>query len=289
MTEFAPRVIEGNLDLADRLRAPSGLDQGAVMWKVAGASVPGTVHLAAGQPCDEASGWFAADGLTCLLVANGAGSRPLSRQGSAFAVHSALTAVRAGWPGGEDAHHAAWMRAILAHVRASLSQFAAGQRRDPRDYATTLAVVVLTDEVACVGQIGDAAVVAHLPDGYETVAPGPGGEHVKETAFVTDNQGVADARITVLPARPLDAVFLATGGLRFQIHDDLMSAAPFSPFFDYLGAYLRSADASAEGVERFLAGLTDDHPREDKTLVGAVRCAAPTCAGVSTAGAAAGR
>ena len=158
------------------------------MWKIAGASVPGTVHLAAGRPCDDACGWFATDGLTCLLVADGAGSRPLSRQGSALAVHSALAAVQAGGPGGEGADHAAWMRAILADVHAALSEFAAAQGRDPGDYATTLAVVVLTDDVACVGQIGDAIVVAHLADGYETVAPAPRGEYVNETAFVTDDR-----------------------------------------------------------------------------------------------------
>jgi Protein phosphatase 2C len=260
------------------------------MWKIAGASVPGTVHLAAGRPCDDACGWFAVDGLTCLLVADGAGSRPLSRQGSALAVHSALAAVRAGGPSGpsgEGADHAAWMRAILADVHASLSEFAAAQGRDPGVYATTLAVVVLTDEVACVGQIGDGIVVAHLAGAYETVAPAPRGEYVNETAFLTDDQGVADARITVLPAGELDAVFLATDGLRFKILGDLMAAAPFLPFFDDLGAYLRSPDASAEAIEKFLAGLTDDQSGDDKTLVGAVRCPGATFAAASTAGSAA--
>jgi hypothetical protein len=257
------------------------------MWKIAGASVPGTIHLAAGRPCDDACGWFAADRLTCLIVADGAGSRPLSRHGSALAVHSVLAAVRASGPRGEDADHAAWMRAILADVHASLSEFAAAQGRDPGDYATTLAVVVLTDEVACVGQIGDAIVVAHLAGAYETVAPAPRGEYVNETSFITDDRGVSDARITVLPAGELDAVFLATDGLRFKILGDLMAAAPFLPFFDDLGAYLRSPDASAQAIEKFLAGLTDDQSGDDKTLVGAVRCPGATFAVASTAGSAA--
>jgi hypothetical protein len=257
------------------------------MWKIAGASVPGTAHLAAGRPCDDACGWFAEDGLTCLLVADGAGSRPLSRQGSALAVHSALAAVRSAGPGGQDADHAAWMRAILDRVHASLSEFAAAQSRDPGDYATTLAVVVLTDTVACVGQIGDAIVVARLGGGYETVAPAPRGEYVNETDFVTDGQGVAAARITVLPAGPLDAVFLATDGLRFKILGDLTAAAPFPPFFDDLGAYLRSPDASAQAIEKFLADLTDDQSGDDKTLLGAVRSPGATFAETSTAGSAA--
>jgi hypothetical protein len=257
------------------------------MWKIAGASVPGTAHLAAGRPCDDACGWFATDGLACLLVADGAGSRPLSRQGSALAVRRALAAAQAGRLGAHDADPAAWMRAILADVHAAVCELAAGQGRDPGDYATTLAVIALTDEVACVGQIGDAIAVADLGGAYQTVAPAPRGEYVNETAFVTDDRGVAGARITVLPAGPLDGVFLATDGLRYKILGDLVATAPFSPFFDDLGAYLRSPDSSAEAIEKFLAGLTDDQSGDDKTLVGAVRCPGATIAGASTAGSAA--
>jgi hypothetical protein len=239
------------------------------MWKVVGASVPGTLHVASGRPCEDASGWFTADELTCLVAADGAGSRPLSGQGSALAVQSALTAaVLDGGPG--QGHPIALMRAILTSVRTALGEHASAQGRDLGDYATTLAVVLLTEEAACAGQIGDTIVVAHHDGGYQTVAPAPRGEYVNETAFVTDALGVAEARITLLPAT-LDAVFLATDGLRFKILDDLAATAPFPPFFDDLAAYLRSPGASRTAIGKFLSGLTDDQTGDDKTLVAAVR------------------
>jgi hypothetical protein len=239
------------------------------MWKIAGASVPGTLHVASGRPCEDASGWFCADGLTCLVVADGAGSRPLSGQGSALAVQSVLAAAQAGRHGSGDP--VAWVRAILQEVHAALRELAARQGRALGDYATTLAVVLLTEEVACAGQIGDSIVVVRHDGAYQTVAPAPRGEYVNETTFVTDGQGVADARITVLPAGTLDAVFLATDGLRFKILADLAAMAPFPPFFDDLSAYLRSPDASADAIGSFLSGLTGDQTGDDKTLVAAVR------------------
>jgi hypothetical protein len=241
------------------------------MWKVTGASVPGTRHEASGRPCEDASGWSAADGLTCLAVADGAGSRPRAGEGSALAVRSALAAAPARLSGSAEADPAAWLRAIFADVQAALRQRAAGLGQDPADYATTLGVVLLTEDLACVGQVGDTIVVVRRRDGaYETVNPAPRGEYVNETIFITEDRAVAGARITVLPAAAVDAVFLSTDGLRFKILDDLAATAPFQPFFDDLSAYVRSPDATADAIGRFLSGLTDDQTGDDKTLVAAV-------------------
>jgi hypothetical protein len=245
------------------------------MWKIAGASVPGTTHVASGRSCEDASGWYSDNGLTCLVVADGAGSRPLSGQGSRLAVQGVLAAATkaasssAVAQGGDDP--AALVRSLLGGAHDALSEFSSAQGKDLADYATTLAVVLLTDTTACVGQIGDTIVVVHRDGAYETVAPAPHGEYVNETSFVTDGRGADDARITTLPVAALDGVFLATDGLRFKILDDLTAVTPFPPFFDDLVAYLRSPDASDEAIGRFLSGLVDDQSGDDKTLVGAVR------------------
>jgi Protein phosphatase 2C len=250
-----------------------------LMWKIAGACVPGTSHQATGRPCEDALAWSATDDLTCIAVADGAGSRSLSGQGSALAVRTALSAASARVSGPDAGEPAAWLPAIFADVRKELSQLAREQGRDVGDYATTLAVVILTGDLACVGQIGDAIVVVCRSGAYETVAPPPCAEYVNETSFVTEERAVDDARITVFPEAAIDAVFLSTDGLRFRILDDLASAAPFAPFFDDLSAYMRSPDATADAIRQFLIGLTNDQTGDDKTLVAAVRGRPPQLAG----------
>jgi len=237
------------------------------MWQVIGASVAGTAHQAAGRECEDACGWRAAPGLTCLAVADGAGSRPMSRHGAARAVESSLLACAEG---SRDEDPAAWLRLIFAAAREQITARALADGKDAGDYATTLAVAVLTGAAVAVGQIGDTIAVAGRAGKYETLTPAPRAEYVNETAFLTGPDALDALRITVTPAAQADTLFLATDGLRFKILDDLATAAPFTPFFDDLAAFARSAQASDDAVRAFLAAL-DDQSGDDKTLVAAVR------------------
>src|ERR1700734_2417012 len=158
------------------------------MWKVTGASVAGTAHEAAGRACDDASAGAAEADVPCLAVADGAGSRPLSGLGSALAVERAVSVAGAcaREPGASDP--AAWLRMVFSDVREQLGALASGQNRVPDDYATTLAIVILTRDLVCIGQVGDAIVVAGREGAYETVAPSPRTEYVNETFFVTEDR-----------------------------------------------------------------------------------------------------
>lgn len=238
------------------------------MWKVIGASVTGRSHQAAGQGCEDASDWRVRPGLTCLAVADGAGSRPLSGQGAPLAVRHALQAVTGCAGGAGDP--ASWLRLAFAGARDQISVLAAGHGRDTRDYATTLAVAVLTTEVIAIGQVGDTIAVTGTAGQYETVAPAPRGEYVNETTFITEPGALDELRITIRPAAGVDTVFLSTDGLRFKILDNLAAATPFLPFFEDLAAYARSPSATPDAVRRFLAEL-DDQSGDDKTVVAAVR------------------
>ncbi len=243
------------------------------MWKVIGASVTGTSHEAVGTGCEDASSWQVGPEVTCLAVADGAGSRPLSGRGAALAVEHALLIAHACAGRTEPDAPQTWLRLIVKDVREQIAMLADAEGRKPGDFATTLGVAILTSTVACVGQIGDTIAVLGQAGQYRTVAPAPRAEYVNETSFVTDNSAMEQLRVTIEPIADIDSVFLSTDGLRFKVLDNLMTAAPFPPFFEDLAAYARSAEASADEIRRFLAGL-DDQSGDDKTLVAAVRTAA---------------
>jgi serine/threonine protein phosphatase PrpC len=238
------------------------------VWKVIGASVTGTSHLAVGTQCQDASDWRVQAGLTCLAVADGAGSRPRSGQGASLAVRHALQA--AGELAGGAGDPASWLRLTFARARDQVNALAAADRRDAGDYATTLAVAVLTPEVIVIGQVGDTIAVTGSAGQYATLAPAPQGEYVNETTFITQPGALDELRVTITAAAGVDAVFLSTDGLRFKILDDLAVSTPFRPFFEDLTTYARSASATTDAVRRFLAGL-DDQSGDDKTLLAAVR------------------
>jgi serine/threonine protein phosphatase PrpC len=240
------------------------------MWKVIGASVTGTSHQAAGRPCEDASGWLVDHGAACLAVADGAGSRPMSRHGAALAVDRALVLARAWTSGQVPGDPVWWLGMIFQDVRDQIAAVAAAEGTSAGDYATTLAVTLLAADTVTIGQIGDTIAVVGRGGRYETVAPAAHGEYVNETTFITEPGALDQARITAYPAAEVDAVFLSTDGLRFKVLDNLAAGTPFTPFFEDLAAYVRSPRASEDAVGKFLTGV-DDQSGDDKTLVAAVR------------------
>lgn len=242
----------------------------APVWTVIGASVAGTSHQAAGRECEDAWDWRADRDLACLAVADGAGSQPLSRRGAMLAVERALLTASGCARDQATGDPQEWLHLTFGDVRDQITALATAEGRPAADYAATLAVAVLTGNVAVIGQIGDTIAVIGHQDRYETAAPARGAEYVNETTFITAPDALEQARITVRPATDVDSVFLATDGLRFKILHDLATGAPFAPFFEDLAAYARSPGASQDAVSRFLASL-DDQSGDDKTLIAAVR------------------
>ena len=165
---------------------------------------------------------------------------------------------------------ATWLRLVFDDVHQTLARHAAETHDNVADYATTLAVALLTNDGVAVGQVGDTIVVIATPGQYWTLAPAPRYRYVNETVFVTHSDAPDHLRVTVTPAATVDAVFLATDGLRLKILDDLAGPTPFAPFFDDVAAYVRTRDADSAAVHRFLGGV-NDQSGDDKSLVVAVR------------------
>jgi hypothetical protein len=240
------------------------------MWKVIGASVVGTSHQASGRPCEDASGWIAAATLTCLAVADGAGSRRRAERGSAAAVERAVQLAAEQVASGASGDPERWVRDVFVDIRDRLSEIAAVEGVEVDELATTLAVAAITPDALCVGQIGDTIAVVGAAGTFETVAPAPRFEYANETVFVTGADALNHLRLVVKPIDGIDEVFLSTDGLRFKILD-LGTATPYHPFFEDVGVYVRTPDAAPDAVRSFLAGL-DDQTGDDKSLVVAARC-----------------
>jgi hypothetical protein len=240
------------------------------MWKAVGASVPGTSHIAKGTGCQDASGWRRHNGITCLAVADGAGTRPLSATGSALAVEQALDTV-ARLAGDENApdDHADWLRAAFDSARDRIAAFASSTNRKPTEYATTLAVAILFPEHVVIGQIGDPIVVVGTRGHYLAVHPEAKVEYANETYFLTAGDWYEHLRITLL-AGPVEVVALSSDGLKYKI-TNIRTGAPFGRFFDDLLGYLKTPEASSAGINKFLTGLTNDQTGDDKSLVAAIQ------------------
>lgn len=143
------------------------------MWKIIGASVTGTTHEAAGTGCQDASDWRANHDLTCLAVADGAGSRPRCGQGAALAVEQGILLAEGYARRSDPGDPATWLPQVFEDVRRRIIALAAAEGNQSGDYATTVALAVVTGDVVCVGQVGDSIAVLGCGGRYETVTPEP--------------------------------------------------------------------------------------------------------------------
>ncbi|WP_151479458.1 PP2C family serine/threonine-protein phosphatase [Streptomyces albicerus] len=250
-------------------------------WRVHGLSVEGYRHRQSGVPCQDAWGQAVSDAVTVLAVADGAGSRSRSDEGSRLAVDLATEhfARRAAepCPPGEAAC------TLLADAfRAVCKEFLHRTGGEAYDFATTLTVVVLTPAWLGHLSVGDGFVVLRAGRGRDGerlfhLLPQPAAvsEYSNETVFLT-SPGAEDRVSTACVLDDgVDGVLLSTDGLA----QAALGGRPPVPNASFTSAVLRSLDipgADPEEDEDDLAALLRSDRLtalngDDKTLLRAVR------------------
>lgn len=237
----------------------------AAAWRVLGGSVTGSLHRRQGRGCDDAFGWHVEGDVVVAVTADGAGSRPGT---SAF---GAFTAVRAVVAAAERHGVGGAVEGLFQAALSAVHDAADELGLAPDLLATTLSVAVVAGGQVTIGQVGDGIAVHGSADAVEAVAVGARCEHVNETAFLTSPGALSDhLRTFSTSADAVDALALATDGLRYQVLDDVQACRPFVPFFQDAWAYAGRADAAPDAITSFLDEI-EDQSGDDKTLLLAVR------------------
>ncbi|OIJ65142.1 PP2C family serine/threonine-protein phosphatase [Streptomyces mangrovisoli] len=253
-------------------------------WRVHGVSVEGYRHRRSGVPCQDACEHRVVGPVTVLAVADGAGSRPRSDEGSKFAVRLAMdhfgrrAGALAALPGAKvrDA-----LRETFLEVRQAFREHTGA---DAPDFATTLTVVVLAPEWIGQVSVGDGFVVlrAGTEDGVRQyhLLPQPAAvsEYSNETVFLTSNDAPDWVYDSCVKDPGVDGVLLSTDGLA----QAALSRGPGGgtiPHTAFVEAVLRSLDAPGpvtDNAHDALAALLRSDRltalnADDKTLLRAVR------------------
>ncbi|MEV6104322.1 PP2C family serine/threonine-protein phosphatase [Streptomyces sp. NPDC051940] len=250
-------------------------------WRVHGLSVPGYRHRRDGVPCQDAWLHTSSGRGQVLAVADGAGSRPRSDEGSQLAVELAVKHfaqwASSGGPGDPRAVKAL-LRAAFREVR---QEFLRAVGVDAGDFASTLTVVVIAPRWLGHLSVGDGFVV--LRSGEEGGAPmfhvlpqpeAPG-EYGNETVFVTSDNAEERAHAECVLDPEVTGVLLSTDGLA----QAALSLRPRVPNESFVSAVLGSLDRPGPDPERDTKSLADllSSDRltalnaDDKTLLRAVR------------------
>jgi serine/threonine protein phosphatase PrpC len=245
-------------------------------WRIAGASVLGRDHAAAGGRCEDAwacSRWTDRDGLETLAacVCDGAGSatngwrgaRVVSRYAADWLARNATTLIA---DVGEPVHR------VAPVLRRLLRSAARAQRASLSSFACTLAAVAITEDGPWLTvHVGDGAILARHASGWRAVSLPHKGEFVNTTFFVTDTDLVANMRIDLSSASDADsgpkAFALFSDGVEGQLVD--RRTGRVAAAVESIGEWLRSFPEQevSEAIEAQLQQTLRGTSGDDCTLV----------------------
>lgn len=254
---------------------------GASAWRVVGASVVGTSHLADGSPCQDAHRFIELpNGTIIAAVADGAGSAPRSQEGSQrVAARVVLTLAEqlvSRQSSGDPVVWIEYLRMAFLDARAALVDYAAREETSVRAFATTLTCAVASAECFMVAQIGDGFCVTLEADGaLRSVTEPERGEYANEVTFLADRTAVEDLDVKFVP-EPVDGFVLSTDGLlrlALKLPDHRPSDGFFRPLLSFMAEESGDSDLDRQSRIEALLGSERVNARtdDDKTLVIAVR------------------
>jgi hypothetical protein len=263
-------------------------------WRTLAASVAGTSHAGAGEPCADACAVRAlrVSGGGTLLVAvaaDGAGSSERAPEGARLAC-SAILDQAERWTkrrsGGGSKRTARGLSAfgredVLGWTDAARQRIAAAARAEgvpARLFSCTLLVALVDTKKAVFFQVGDGAIVYRRSDGVYRPALWPQiGEYANCTWFVTDDDLASRVESTAVDG--VHEIALLTDGLQ-GLALRFLGREAHGPFFEPMFARLRRERGRGRTrLHRELRAFLESpavnlRTDDDKTLVLATRLSA---------------
>jgi hypothetical protein len=226
----------------------------------------------------DAKRCFAVDDTSLLIVvADGAGSAAFGGEGAAIVCRTIATSARILLASGPDipADEVVW--SWIDECRDRISVSAAKRDSSPRQFATTVVLVLATQAGLLTAHVGDGAAVGrHCGDRQWSVLSQPAhGEYASATFFVTDDP---EPQLRISRHQPdYDAIAVFSDGIENLVLDYRTGEA--SPaFFDPMARPLDNSPIIGRdhGLSRNLAAFLDSNrvnelTDDDKTLVLAAR------------------
>ncbi|MHB9009254.1 MAG: PP2C family serine/threonine-protein phosphatase [Limisphaerales bacterium] len=255
----------------------------APCWRVVSASVCGTSHVRANQPCQDRLRWeLLCGGRMLAALADGAGSASYAEAGAELAVNTAIAAFRervSAVP--VDASDEEWkgvLRSVLEVARSAVVAEAAKRDVRPRELASTLGLLLISPDLAVAAQIGDGAGLVGVIDGELVTLTKPGqGEYINETTFLTADDALESPQLEVRRGRFGRAALFSDGLQLLALK--MPEAQPHTPFFSPLfrfAATVPDLAAAPKQLEAFLQSpRITERTDDDLTLLLATLAPSP--------------
>lgn len=243
-----------------------------MLWRWASASVIGTSHIHSGDRLQDAySVAKLGNGSLFAVVSDGAGSAKFGAYGAWLTCRFLSVRIREWTTVHTDLPSDEKLADWIDELRDRISTIATRRESTPRQFAATLAAIVVTPDESATLHVGDSAIVGRKGAAWDVLCWPENGEYASSTYFVTDDP---EPRLKIIRHPPEhDGFALFSDGVGDLALSHLArNAHPrfFDPMFrpvDAASGEGRLVELSAK-LATYLAGpsvceRTDD----DKTLI----------------------
>lgn len=241
-------------------------------WRWASASVIGTSHIHSGDRLQDA--YIVSelcDGSILAIVSDGAGSAKFGARGAWLICRFLSVRFREWMRGNSDLPTNDELIDWIDELRDLIFKTAKQRESTPRQFAATLAAIVVTQNDILTLHIGDSAIVARSDAGWDVLCWPENGEYASSTYFVTDD---LEPRLKIARhERKYDAFALFSDGVGDLALSQLDQSA-YPRFFDPVFRPVDSAEGEGRLIElsekltSYLASSSVcERTDDDKTLI----------------------
>lgn len=241
-------------------------------WRWASASVIGTSHILTGDRLQDAHVVSELDnGCIFAVVSDGAGTAKFGAFGAWLICRFLLVRFREWLHRSPKLPANGELSEWISDLRERISVIAKRRGTVPRQFAATLAAIVVSPDETVTLQIGDSAIVGRKGKEWEVLCWPEVGEYASSTFFVTD---APEPRLNIIRHHHEHNAFaLFSDGLGDLALSNLEQVA-YKPFFDPMMRPIESASGQGRLAElsakltTYLAGpLVCGRTDDDKTLI----------------------
>lgn len=253
-------------------RMDGRLQDKQINWRWAAASAIGTAHIHSQTRLQDAYAVQSIDGVGMLaILADGAGSAEFGAQGAWMVCRYLVLQFRQWFEEQKELPTDETLLQWIGDLRGKISTSAEVRGTDSRQFAATLAVIVITSDAIITLQVGDSAIVARNNGEWDVLCWPENGEYASTTYFITEEP---EPRLTISREERIhDGFALFSDG----IGELALSFADRSAYAQFLDPMMRPVDAlQTSGRDRDLSQklqLFLESPRvcdrtdDDKTLI----------------------
>lgn len=259
----------------------------ALNWRIAHASAVGLAHINQNTECQDRFACqtvkTASEGEVLIaVVADGAGSTTDGQIGAEIACETFVEQI-GGFLAMKDASVKSlsedFGRRWISYFQQKIAERAEQNKKELRDYASTLVGACIGESSAAFYQIGDGGIVfsaSGASASYRFAIAPVESEYVNVTDFITDETAAERLRFELVE-EPVEDLILFSDGI-YAVAVNYQKGAPHEPFLMPMIAPLRngnSANGLNEKLENFLSSpKINEKTDDDKTIILASRAVA---------------